>query len=108
MVSIRGCTNEILHVIFGLAIQEGGSYALDLALACHHFEPIGLYHTYESLCYGLRSWWAPGVYTGRKLILFLTTVHHPSSLEHTPHIGCTGAGEGRLGGMAERVAGLRK
>lgn len=51
MVSIRDCTNEILYVIFGLAIQEGGSgYALDLALACHHFEPIGLYHTYESLC----------------------------------------------------------
>jgi len=51
ITSIQDCPNEILYIIFGLSLQGGGSaQALDLALVCRRFKPIGLYYLYESLC----------------------------------------------------------
>lgn len=51
VIRIQECPNEILYIIFGIVVHEGGSgQALDLALVCHRFKPIGLYYLHESLC----------------------------------------------------------
>lgn len=88
VVSTQNCKNEILCIIFGLAVKEGGlGRAQDLALVSYHLKPIDLWHLYESpkSSYTSQGVFSRGRFTIHRTLIVLGTIESicTASLTHS-------------------------